>query len=79
LSIEQNKAALLRAITQFNDPLQRAAYFDLYAADAVLHGYSGVEPGIESIRKFYAAFWTAFPDASVAIDNLMGEGDCLAC
>ena len=70
---------LLHAIDQFNDPSQRTAYFDLYADDAVLHGYSGVEPGIESIRNFYAAFWAAFPDASVTVDNLMGDGNNIAC
>jgi steroid delta-isomerase-like uncharacterized protein len=79
LSIEENKAVLLRAIAQFNDPSQRTNYFDLYAAHAILHGYSGVEPGIESIKSFYAAFWSAFPDASVTIDNLMGEGNQVAC
>ena len=79
MSVEQNKAALLQAIARFNDPSQRTAYFDLYASDAILHGYSGVEPGIESIKRFYAAFWTAFPDASVTIDNLIGEGDRVAC
>ena len=79
MSIEQNKAALLRAINQFNDPSQRTSYFDLYTTNAILYGYSGVEPGIESIKRFYAAFWTAFPDASVTIDNLIGEGDRVAC
>ena len=79
MSVEQNKATLLHAIAQFNDPSQRTAYFDLYASDAILHGYSGVEPGIESIKRFYAAFWAAFPDASVTIENLVGERDCVAC
>ena len=34
---------------------------------------------IESIKSFYAAFWSAFPYASVTIDNLMGEGNQVAC
>jgi len=79
LSTEKNKAVLLAAIAQFNDPSQRTSYFDLYAAHAVLHGYSGVEPGIESIKSFYTAFWSAFPDASVTIDHLMAEGNQVAC
>ena len=79
MSVEKNKAALLHAIAQFNDPARRNSYFDLYANHAVLHGYSGVEPGIESIKNFYAAFWEAFPDASVTIDNLMGEENQVAC
>jgi predicted ester cyclase len=79
LSTVQNKAVLLRAIDQFNDPSQRTSYFDLYSAHAVLHGYSGVEPGIESIKSFYIAFWSAFPNASVTIDHLMAEGSQVAC
>jgi len=77
--VEQNKQALLRAAAQFSDSCQRAAYFNLYATNAILHGYSGVEPGIDSIRRFYAAFWSAFPDAAVTIDSLIGEGDRVAC
>jgi steroid delta-isomerase-like uncharacterized protein len=79
LSVEHNKAALFRSIDQFNNPSQRDAYFDLYATDAILHGYSGVEPGIDRIKQFYAAFWAAFPDASVTIENLTEEEDRVAC
>lgn len=79
MSIEYNKSVFVRAVEQFSDPSQRQAYFDLYATNAVLHGYPGVEPGIESIKRFYTAFWAAFPDASVTIDNLTGEEDRVAC
>lgn len=79
MSIEHNKSVLVRAVEQFSDPSQRQAYFDLYATNAILHGYPGVEPGIESIKRFYTAFWAAFPDASVTIDNLTGEEDRVAC
>ncbi len=31
------------ALVCFAEPSRRAAYFDLYSADVVLHGYGGVE------------------------------------
>ena len=34
------------ALVCFAEPSRRAAYFDLYSADVVLHGYGGVEPGL---------------------------------
>jgi predicted ester cyclase len=74
-----NKAALRHAMECFSDPACRTAYFDLYTDETVLHGYPGVEPGLESIKQFYAAFWAAFPDARLTASDMLGEGDSLAC
>ncbi len=79
MSADQNRASLERAIAHFNDPPNRTRYLDLYAPDAVLHGYQGVEPGLASIRQFYEAFWAAFPDSHLTIDDVLTEGDKLAC
>jgi len=69
---------LLSAAESFSAPATRSAYFDLYSPDAVLHGYPGVEPGIESIRNFYAGLWSAFPDAELTIEDTVEAGDKLA-
>src|SRR6185503_2567893 len=53
-------------------------YFDLYDPSAVLHGYPGVEPGLASIKQFYAGMWTAFPDSRLAIEDCVEEGAKLA-
>ncbi len=34
---------------------------------------------LPSIRRFYEAFWAAFPDARLSIDDVVAEGDKLAC
>lgn len=78
MSVEANKVVLLRAVENFNDPARRAQYFQLYADDAVVHGYPGVGPGLDSLRKFYHALWNAFPDLRVRIDNVIGEHEKLA-
>lgn len=77
MSVERNKQVLETAMTNFGTA-DREKYFDLYDNDAVLHGYPGVESGIESIRSFYHAFWAAFPDARLSWVPPFGEGDSVA-
>lgn len=60
-----------QALAAFSDPASRERYFDLYAPGIVLHGYDGVDPGLESVRSYYAAFWTAFPDARVTAEDIL--------
>ncbi|MGH9632948.1 MAG: ester cyclase [Bryobacteraceae bacterium] len=70
-----NRNIVERALECFADPGRRSAYFDLYSEDAVLHGYEGVNPGIESIKQFYAGIWSAFPDARVNLEDVIELAD----
>lgn len=79
MASESNSDVLRRAAKHFGDPARRETYFDLYDEHAVLHGYAGVEPGIASIKQFYAAFWAAFPDSRLLLEDLFESGDKLAC
>jgi len=77
-----NRAALERALRHFADPATHDLYFDLYDPSIVLHGYPGVEPGIQSVKQFYqAAIWGAFPDAEVRILDVIEDhtGRLLTC
>jgi len=78
MSPPTNASILELAAAHFSDPATRARYFDLYDAHAVLHGYPDVEPGIDSIKKFYASFWAAFPDARLEIEDVVEQGQKLA-
>jgi predicted ester cyclase len=73
-----NLAVVHRALDCFADPARRAAYFDLYADHIVLHGYAGVDPGLKSVKRYYEAFWSAFPDATVSADDIVEQGDKVA-
>ena len=64
-----------QALAAFADPAQREHYFNLYAPGIVLHGYDGVDPGIDSVRRYYEAFWTAFPDARVTAEDVLETAD----
>ena len=74
MSIEVTKANLHRAVACHNNLADRSGYFDLYDADAVVHGYQGVEPGLESIKQFYYTFWAAFPDSILTLEDVLAEG-----
>jgi len=78
MAAKENKSILQRAVENFNHPDRRTAYLELYDASCVLHGY-GLSPGIEAIKQFYQQFWAAFPDAHLTIEDMLAEGDKLAC
>jgi predicted ester cyclase len=72
-----NRDSFLHAIKCFSDPDAREEYFQLYSDEIILHGYQGIEPGLESVKQFYYRFWRLFPDAQVLLQDLIGEGDTL--
>ncbi len=76
MSAEQYTALMHRAQEHFNRG-DLEGYLDLYADDAVLHDF-GIEPGRESIRRFYEVFQAAFPDAHITMEDLICEGDRVA-
>ena len=77
MAAEENKARVRRVLERFNEG-DLDGYLELYHADAVLHDL-GVEPGIENIRQFYQGYLTAFPDAHVAVEDLMAEAEKVTC
>ena len=72
-----NRQNFDQALERFADPSRRQEYFLLYSDDIILHGYQGVEPGLESVRQFYNAFWAVFPDARVTVQELLEQADTL--
>jgi predicted ester cyclase len=75
---EDNEAVLRRAVSRWNEG-DIAGYLELYDADVVPHGLPGVEPGLESFRGYYEALWAAFPGARLTLDDVISEGDEVAC
>ena len=67
----QKRNIVEKALANFSDPLRREEYFELYAPEIVLHGYAGVEPGIDGVKRYYSAFWAAFPDARLAAEDII--------
>jgi predicted ester cyclase len=71
----QNRKIVEKALADFSDPLRRGQYFELYAPEIVLHGYHGVGPGIDNVKRYYAAFWDAIPDARILADDIIESYD----
>ena len=73
-----HRLILERALECFADPSRRQDYFALYSDEIVLHGYGQMEPGLESVKQFYSAFWDVFPDARVTAQEILDTEEALA-
>jgi len=51
---------------------------EIIAADFVDHTHPEAVPGPEGVKREVAAFRAAFPDATVAVEQVIGEGDIVA-
>jgi steroid delta-isomerase-like uncharacterized protein len=50
-----------------------------FAPDFVSHNNPpGFPPGVDGVKQFFAMFRDAFPDVTVAIDELVADGDRVA-
>jgi steroid delta-isomerase-like uncharacterized protein len=78
MSIEENKALVRHAYEETNKGKEAtmAALEELYAPAYVYHG-----PGVfgdmdrAAMKQMMAAFFTAFPDMHVTVEDLIAEGD----
>ena len=75
---DTNEATLHAAVKAFNDPAHREGYLELYSPDVVLHGYPRGVVGLEGAKTFYSQLWAAFPDARLAVDDVIAKADELA-
>ena len=78
MSTDRNVAALHDAGAHWNSG-DLEGYLALYDPEAILQGYAGVEPGLPSIRRFYQAFWAAFPGSRLTFEDVFASGEKVAC
>ena len=77
--MSENKTIIQQAIEKWNQS-DLAGYLELYDPNVVLHGYPpGLPPGVAGAEAFYNIIWTAFPGSQLALDEVIAEGDKLAC
>jgi steroid delta-isomerase-like uncharacterized protein len=75
---DNNGMMFIRAIAEWNKG-DLDSYLQMYDPSVVIHGIPGVEPGIESAKKFYQGFHRAFPDTQILLEDLFTRADKLAC
>ena len=75
MTVEANKALVLQYIH-----LNRnfALLDEILAPNFVDHSHPEFRPGPEDIKQNLIDFYTAFPNASITIENMIGEGDIVA-
>ena len=69
------RALAADAFERFNDVANRDGFFEAYDPGVVLHGYPAELQRIEGLRAFHLALWEAFPDAQLAVEDLLVDGD----
>lgn len=75
---DRNQAALDQAVSHWNQG-NHEGYLEFYAPNVVLHGFAdGLPPGRAGARLFYQPLWAAFPDARLALQDVMVVGDIFA-
>ncbi len=73
---EENKALFRSFINDCINKKDAAAIDRLIAPDMVDHNpMPGQEQGAEGMKAMMTMFFAAFPDMSVTIDQIVGEGD----
>jgi steroid delta-isomerase-like uncharacterized protein len=75
MSITDNKELLRKAAQAFNKVDDRSGWFDLHAEAALAHGLAPTALDKAGMKGFYTALWGGFPDLTIHIDELVGEGD----
>lgn len=78
INAAQNEAVLRNAQQKWNQG-NLDGYLQLYNPNIVLHGYAGVEPGIESVTQFYRAFFAAFPGCQLVLHDVFSYENKVTC
>jgi len=76
MSIEENKA-LVRHVVDLWNRREMDAFFDLLAPEYVEHLPDG-DISFKQLKQYATKFFTAFPDISITIKEMLAEGDKVA-
>lgn len=77
MSVDEQRMLVERSMAKFNVG-DLEGYLELYDESAILHGYEGVEPGREGIRKFYEGFMKVLTDGRVILEDVIAQDGRLA-
>ena len=70
-----NKELLREAAVAFNNIADRSAWYDYHAPSVQAYGLAPAALDLAGLREFYNTIWTAFPDLTIHIDDLVAEDD----
>jgi predicted ester cyclase len=76
MSIKENKA-LVRHVVELWNRRDLEAFFEVLAPEYVEHLPTG-DVSLAHLKKYASSFFTAFPDISITINDMVAEGDKVA-
>ena len=80
-SVEPLREVVRRLADTFNNPQNRESfYFDFYDDSLIIHGFPPNLPtNKEGFKQFIYLLWKAFPDIKIIFDDIIIEGNKVAC
>ena len=75
MSLEENKAIVLRFVDKVQCQHDLAAVDELFSADFVNHNGPPDLRGPQSVREFFTMMFAAFPDMHFTVRQQIAEGD----
>jgi predicted ester cyclase len=80
-SAESLREVVQRLADTFNNPQNReSSYFDFYDDSLIIHGFPPNLPtNKEGFKQFIYLLWKAFPDIRIMFDDIIIEGNKVAC
>lgn len=80
-SVEALRDVVQRLALTFNDPQNREShYFDFYDDSLTIHGFPPNLPANkEGFKEFIYFLWKAFPDVRITFEDIIIEGNKVAC
>jgi predicted ester cyclase len=80
-SVESLREVVHRLADTFNNPQNReSSYFDFYDDSLIIHGFPPNLPtNKEGFKQFIYLLWKAFPDIRIMFDDIIIEGNKVAC
>jgi steroid delta-isomerase-like uncharacterized protein len=77
---EENKELERRIYEEIYNKKNLGAFEQFYATDWVCHpSLPGMPPGLDGMKQSYALSNSAFPDMQVKLEDMLAEGDRVAC
>ena len=78
MSVERNKAILIRGAEAFNNDEDRSGWLEIHDASVQAFGLVPDPLDLDGLEGFYSGLWAGFPDLQISVDDLVGEDEKVA-
>jgi steroid delta-isomerase-like uncharacterized protein len=75
MSVADNKELLRKAAQAFNNVNDRSGWYHFHAESVQAHGLGPAALDKAGMKGFYTALWGGFPNLTIHVDDLVGDGD----